>query len=74
MVRHGDRYVINNDRGELIFAQLTPEGYREIAIELASRLAIRHRAVLDDRKVLIKGDDVVTVDDEIDPRLDAVLA
>ena len=30
IVRHRDRYVINNDRGELIFARLTPEGYREI--------------------------------------------
>jgi len=30
IVRHGDRYIINNDRGELIFAHLTPDGYREI--------------------------------------------
>jgi hypothetical protein len=30
IVRHGDRYVINNDRGELIFARLTREGYGEI--------------------------------------------
>ena len=30
IVRHGERYVINNDRGELIFARLTREGYREI--------------------------------------------
>lgn len=30
IVRHGDRYVINNDRGELILARLTPAGYEEI--------------------------------------------
>jgi hypothetical protein len=30
LVRHEDRYWINNDRGELIIARLTPEGYREI--------------------------------------------
>jgi hypothetical protein len=30
IVRHGDRYVINNDRGELILANLTPGGYQEI--------------------------------------------
>jgi outer membrane protein assembly factor BamB len=31
LVRHGDRWVFFNDRGELIFAMLSPEGYREIA-------------------------------------------
>jgi outer membrane protein assembly factor BamB len=30
LVRHGDRYIVNNDRGELILADLTPDGYREI--------------------------------------------
>jgi outer membrane protein assembly factor BamB len=30
IVRHGDRYFINNDRGELILARLTPEGLEEI--------------------------------------------
>jgi len=30
IVRHGDRYIINNDRGELIFARLSREGYQEI--------------------------------------------
>ncbi len=30
IVRHGERYVINNDRGELILARLAPEGYEEI--------------------------------------------
>jgi outer membrane protein assembly factor BamB len=30
IVRHHDRYVINNDRGELVLAHLTPDGYREI--------------------------------------------
>jgi hypothetical protein len=29
-VRHGDRYFINNDRGDLILARLTPAGYQEI--------------------------------------------
>jgi outer membrane protein assembly factor BamB len=29
-VRHGDRYFINNDRGELVIAKLSPEGYQEI--------------------------------------------
>ena len=29
-VRNGDRYFINNDRGELIIAKLSPEGYEEI--------------------------------------------
>jgi outer membrane protein assembly factor BamB len=31
LVRHGDRYFINNDRGDLIIARLSPEGYEEIA-------------------------------------------
>ena len=30
IVPHGDRHFISNDRGELILAHLTPEGYREI--------------------------------------------
>jgi len=29
-VRQGDRYFINNDRGELIIAKLSPEGFDEI--------------------------------------------
>ena len=31
IVRHGDRYFINNDRGELIIARLSPKGYQEIS-------------------------------------------
>jgi outer membrane protein assembly factor BamB len=31
IVRHGDRYFINNDRGDLIIAKLTPEGYQELS-------------------------------------------
>ena len=31
MVRNGDRYFINNDRGELIIARLAPSGYSEIS-------------------------------------------
>ena len=31
LVRHGDRFFINNDRGDLIIARLTPEGYEEIS-------------------------------------------
>lgn len=31
IVRHKDRYFINNDRGELIIARLTPAGYQEIS-------------------------------------------
>ena len=30
IVRNGDRYFINNDRGELIIARFTPEGYEEL--------------------------------------------
>ena len=30
IVRHGDRVFISNDRGDLIIARLTPEGYQEI--------------------------------------------
>ena len=30
MVRHGDRYFVNNDDGYLIIARFTPEGYVEI--------------------------------------------
>jgi len=30
-VRNGDRYFINNDRGELIIAKLSPKGYEEIS-------------------------------------------
>ncbi len=31
MVRHGDHFFINTDRGDLIIATLSPEGYREIS-------------------------------------------
>jgi outer membrane protein assembly factor BamB len=31
LVRHRDRYFINNDRGELILARLSPSGYEEIS-------------------------------------------
>jgi outer membrane protein assembly factor BamB len=31
IVRHGDRYFINNDRGELIIAKLSAQGYEEIS-------------------------------------------
>jgi len=31
IVRHGYRYFINNDRGELIIARLSPRGYQEIS-------------------------------------------
>ena len=31
MVRNGSRYFINNDRGELIIARLSPKGYEEIS-------------------------------------------
>ena len=31
IVRQGDRYFINNDRGELIIARFSPQGYREIS-------------------------------------------
>jgi len=31
IVRNGDRYFINNDRGELIIAMLSPKGYQEIS-------------------------------------------
>ena len=31
LVKNGDRFFINNDRGELIIARLSPEGYKEIS-------------------------------------------
>jgi outer membrane protein assembly factor BamB len=31
MIRQGDRYFINNDRGDLIIARMTPAGYQEIS-------------------------------------------
>lgn len=31
IVRHGERYFINNDHGDLIIAKLSPEGYQEIS-------------------------------------------
>ena len=31
IVRHGDRYFINNDRGDLIIARLSPRGFEEIS-------------------------------------------
>ena len=30
IVRHEDRYFINNDRGELVIARFSPEGYEEV--------------------------------------------
>lgn len=45
IVRHRDRYFINNDRGELIIAKLSPAGYREISrtklIQPTSRVSRR---------------------------------
>ncbi|MEX2142298.1 MAG: PQQ-binding-like beta-propeller repeat protein [Pirellulales bacterium] len=31
LVRHGEKYVMFNERGELIFARLSPQGYEEIS-------------------------------------------
>ena len=31
LVRNGDRYFINNDRGELVIAKLSPKGFHEIS-------------------------------------------
>ena len=31
IVRNGNRFFISNDRGELMIAKLTPEGYQEIS-------------------------------------------
>jgi len=31
IVKHGSRYFINNDRGDLIIAELSPKGYKEIS-------------------------------------------
>ena len=31
IVRNGDRYFINNDRGDLIIAKLSPQGFQEIS-------------------------------------------
>ncbi len=31
IVRHGDHYFINNDRGELIIAKFSPQGYQEVS-------------------------------------------
>jgi hypothetical protein len=31
IVRHGDRYAMFNERGELIFARFSPKGYEEIS-------------------------------------------
>ena len=31
LVRQGDHFFINNDRGDLIIARLTPQGYQEIS-------------------------------------------
>jgi outer membrane protein assembly factor BamB len=31
IVKNGDRYFINNDRGELIIARFSPDGYQEIS-------------------------------------------
>lgn len=50
IVPQGDRYFINNDRGELILADLTQEGYREIdrtpLIEPTSRANRRELGVV----------------------------
>ncbi len=47
LVRHGDRYFVSNDRGELIIAKLSPSGYEEISrtdlITPTSRMGIGRR-------------------------------
>lgn len=48
MVRNRDRYFINNDRGELIVAKLSPAGYQELGrtklIEPTSNPGVRREA------------------------------
>jgi outer membrane protein assembly factor BamB len=48
-VRNGNRYFLNNDRGELILCRLTPEGYQEIdrtqLIQPTSKLGIGRRVL-----------------------------
>ena len=43
LVRHGDRYFVNNDAGFLIIAQFTPEGYVEIDRTPAHRADLARR-------------------------------
>jgi outer membrane protein assembly factor BamB len=31
LIKHGSRYFIHNEKGDLIIAELTPEGYKEIS-------------------------------------------
>ncbi|MFN0165634.1 MAG: PQQ-binding-like beta-propeller repeat protein [Bryobacteraceae bacterium] len=49
LVRNGERYFLNNDRGELILCRLTPKGYEEIGrtrlIQPTSTAGIGRRAV-----------------------------
>ena len=70
-VRHGDRYFINNDRGELVIAKLSPEGYEEIdrttLIEPTHPYARRREfpavlwshAAYANRHILIRNDDEI---------------
>ena len=55
-VRHGDRYFVTNDEGQLIIARFTPEGYQEIDRTLLLRPTTRTRGGAsgrwDDRAVL----------------------
>jgi outer membrane protein assembly factor BamB len=50
MVRHQDRYFINNDQGELIVARMSPKGYEEIGrtklIEPTTEVTRRRGAIV----------------------------
>ncbi len=72
LVRHRDRFFINNDRGDLILARLTPRGYQEIARtrliqpttpdagrrQLGDRVNWVHPAYAD-RKIFTRNDEVI---------------
>ena len=57
IVRHGDRYFINNDRGDLIIARLSPKGYEEIdrTTLLKPTSPPGNRRALDDGELVASG-------------------
>ena len=67
IVKNGDRFFINNDRGELIIAKLAPDGYHEISrtplikptVLFARRLRVTAHPAYANKHLVIRNDEEI---------------
>ena len=63
-IRHKDRYFLANDKGELIIAQMSPDGYQEVskakliepAHQVGSRKLVWSHPAFANRSVYLRND------------------